>query len=64
MKYHLKWKIPLEGINNWLDTKKEEKKNHWFESIAMETMPWNRGKKDNILVARGQYQVSCVIRVL
>lgn len=26
MKHHLKWKIPLEGINNWLDTKKEEKK--------------------------------------
>lgn len=22
MKWYLKWKISLEGINNWLDTKK------------------------------------------
>lgn len=26
MKQCLKWKISLEGINNWLDTKKEKKK--------------------------------------
>ena len=25
MKQNLKWKISLEGINNWLDTKKETK---------------------------------------
>lgn len=24
MKQYLKWKISLEGINNWLDTKKEK----------------------------------------
>lgn len=37
MKQCLKWKISLEGINNWLDTKKEKKITE-FGSIAMETM--------------------------
>lgn len=60
MKQCLKWKISLEGINNWLDTKKEKKITE-FGSIAMETMQTEaqraKRQKEQIYSVRGQYQL-------